>query len=260
MSNDRRYRKVSERDTFDKEQQRKRCKIDSLHETKGLKVLSPPACTSNVEKTLAEQSPWKSISNCADQQIEKENYNEFPPLTDGNKFDSWYTPQQPIACWADFIEEEESEIARKKNFKKKQRFQRKLNLCDDDDTKRQSKKMKERKPILTDEHRLAQRQKQIDYGKNTVAYGRYVMQKPRHCRSVEDPKTPDKFQVCSTRSWTGQVRCWRIKLHEWDPPNPMHGHGSSIFDLVSQSNNHDDVNSDMRSSTSSSQSEDFSET
>ena len=204
--------------------------IYSLHETKGLKVLSPPTCTSNVEKTSTEQSPWKSISNCADQQIEKENYNEFPPLTDGNIFDSRfvnksidppcsqqrqhtdskdlsrYTPQQPIACWADFIEEEESEIARKKNFKKKQRcihlviflspinnkivwsqkffsilrFQRKLNLCDDDDTKRQSKKMKERKPILTDEHRLAQRQKQIDYGKNTVAYGRYVMQKPRY--------------------------------------------------------------------------------
>lgn len=61
-----------------------------------------------------------------------------------------------------------------------------------------------------------------------------ILQLCSHCRSVEDPKTPDKFQVCSTRSWTGQVRCWRIKLHEWDPPNPMHGHGSSIFDLVSQ--------------------------
>lgn len=48
---------------------------------------------------------------------------------------------------------------------------------------------------------------------------------------MEDPKTPDKFQICSTRSWTGQVRCWRRKLHEWDPPS---GEKDDIFALVSK--------------------------
>ena len=31
------------------------------------------------------------------------------------------------------------------------------------------------------------------------------------------PKTPNKFQVCSKRSWDGQVRKWRRQLHLFDP-------------------------------------------
>jgi hypothetical protein len=31
------------------------------------------------------------------------------------------------------------------------------------------------------------------------------------------PRTPDKNQQCSKRSWDGQVRKWRRALHQWDP-------------------------------------------
>ena len=40
----------------------------------------------------------------------------------------------------------------------------------------------------------------------------------RFNRMKEHPRTPDKMQGCSKRSWDGQVRKWRRMLHSWDPP------------------------------------------
>jgi len=74
------------------------------------------------------------------------------------------------------------------------------------------------RPRETDEKRLAARQKQIDYGKNTVGYARYCELVPRDKRRPEDPRTPDKYRVCSKRSWDGQIRKWRRALHKYDPP------------------------------------------
>lgn len=85
---------------------------------------------------------------------------------------------------------------------------------------------------MTDPHKLQQRQKQIDIGKNTLSYGRYTSAVPREQRTKEDPNTPDKFQVCSTRSWVGQVKLWRRKLHVWDPPSEGL---EDLFSLTSQS-------------------------
>jgi len=34
----------------------------------------------------------------------------------------------------------------------------------------------------------------------------------------KDPQTPDKYQLCSKRSWDGQISRWRRLLHEYDPP------------------------------------------
>ena len=39
---------------------------------------------------------------------------------------------------------------------------------------------------------LARRQKQIDYGKNSVAYDNYVNKVPKDKRSFNFPRTPDK--------------------------------------------------------------------
>jgi histone RNA hairpin-binding protein len=63
----------------------------------------------------------------------------------------------------------------------------------------------------TDPHRLAQRQKQVDIGKNTRAYARYCELVPKHRRrwfgkKPVDPRTPDISQICSKRAFDGQVQ------------------------------------------------------
>lgn len=73
----------------------------------------------------------------------------------------------------------------------------------------------------TDSKKLASRQKQIDYGKNTTGYMLYTAQVPRNQRKRGDhPWTPNKYQLCSKRSWDGQVRKWRRALHKFDPNEP----------------------------------------
>lgn len=39
-------------------------------------------------------------------------------------------------------------------------------------------------------------------------------------RTKQHPKTPNKYQQCSKRSWDGQIRKWRRMLHAFDPPSP----------------------------------------
>jgi len=69
----------------------------------------------------------------------------------------------------------------------------------------------------SDPHRLSQRQKQITYGYRTLGYLRFRLLVPRDKRRKEHPRTPRKEQICSKRSWDGQVKKWRRELHKWDP-------------------------------------------
>eukprot|EP00983_Pelagomonas_calceolata_P070205 1150692-Pelagomonas_calceolata.AAC.1 len=57
-----------------------------------------------------------------------------------------------------------------------------------------------------EKQRLAQRQKQVDFGKNTIGYQRYIQQVPKHRRRFRDPATPDIHKDVSKRSFEGQVR------------------------------------------------------
>eukprot|EP00736_Rhodelphis_marinus_P005347 Rmarinus@m.11289 len=103
----------------------------------------------------------------------------------------------------------------------------------------------------TDELRLKQREKQLVYGKSTEGYKRYLEKIPKTKRSKSDPKTPDKHQVCSKRSWDGQVRKWRRLLHDFDP-EPK---GTPCDEVVNtpttpESTNHDDKDDALSESTS----------
>ncbi|GLI71725.1 hypothetical protein VaNZ11_017031 [Volvox africanus] len=79
-----------------------------------------------------------------------------------------------------------------------------------------------KQPIASlDPHRLAQRQKQIDYGKNTIGYQRYLQQVPKDRRRRKgeqwlDPVTPDIHQNISKRCFDGQIKVWRRALHKYD--------------------------------------------
>ena len=45
-------------------------------------------------------------------------------------------------------------------------------------------------PLETDTVRVEQRQKQVDFGRNTLGYRAYLDAVPRHMRKKTDPSTP----------------------------------------------------------------------
>lgn len=87
----------------------------------------------------------------------------------------------------------------------------------------------------TDPRRLEQRQKQIDYGKNTVGYQAYLTAIPKNKRRRENPKTPNKHQSCSKRSWDGQIRKWRRSLHLYDPAGTVVEDDITMEDAMDES-------------------------
>uniref|UniRef100_A0A8D8R730 Histone RNA hairpin-binding protein n=1 Tax=Cacopsylla melanoneura TaxID=428564 RepID=A0A8D8R730_9HEMI len=71
----------------------------------------------------------------------------------------------------------------------------------------------------TDTSVLLRRQKQIDFGKNTVGYDRYCQLVKKEERTKDHPKTPPRELKYSRRAWDGLIKSWRSRLHFWDPPN-----------------------------------------
>jgi len=67
----------------------------------------------------------------------------------------------------------------------------------------------------TNKRRLETRQRQIDIGMNTPGYQRFIQLVPHPTKG--HPQIPNKLQVCSKRSWDGQIRKWRRMLHLYDP-------------------------------------------
>ncbi|XP_039282329.1 YTH domain-containing protein 1 isoform X2 [Nilaparvata lugens] len=82
----------------------------------------------------------------------------------------------------------------------------------------------------TDPLVLSRRQKQIDYGKNTVGYDRYIASVPKRERDKNHPQTPPMHLQYSRRAWDGLIKIWRKRLHFWDPPSEGGGDPALLED------------------------------
>jgi histone RNA hairpin-binding protein len=73
-----------------------------------------------------------------------------------------------------------------------------------------------------DARRLEQRQKQIDIGKNSIAYDRYLREVPKYTRDhskrlTEHPVTPNKSLKYGKRQWDGKNGTYRLPICVYYP-------------------------------------------
>ncbi|XP_057305953.1 histone RNA hairpin-binding protein-like isoform X3 [Hydractinia symbiolongicarpus] len=176
------------------------------------------------------------------------NIDEYPELKyTVEHFESYtsYTPKNSSPSssasksWGDIMEDEDrrqNERSRSQGNRSEARRKMPLSEVNSNQFPKRYEHVKSRaiaKPIETDEKRLSTRQRQIDIGKNTEGYRKYVAEVTRRERTKDHPWTPNKFTVCSTRSWSGIMRIWRRKLHFWDPPSLVAQNENSFCNIPS---------------------------
>ena len=76
-----------------------------------------------------------------------------------------------------------------------------------------------------------------------MGYQRYIAAVPKNTRKAHDekhPVTPNMKKKCSKRSWDGQVKIWRRRLHFWDPEDDSKKEEKKLTDsdALMESNGH----------------------
>jgi len=78
-------------------------------------------------------------------------------------------------------------------------------------------RVKPKDQIELTETQILKRQAQINLGKSTQGYKKYLIAVPKkHRRSKKHPKTPDVHDRISKRRFDGKIRAWRRSLHDFD--------------------------------------------
>lgn len=129
--------------------------------------------------------------------------------------------------WGDILEELEVQTKELNEYVEKVTLKYKID------------KEKLMKSTESDAECLRKRQKQINFGKVTPEYQRYIAAVDKHKREVYHPRTPNKFRRCSRRKFDGLVKKWRKALHVWDEnPEALKDFKFSIADS-------DEMNKDL---------------
>ncbi|KAL0211010.1 hypothetical protein P9112_009308 [Eukaryota sp. TZLM1-RC] len=70
--------------------------------------------------------------------------------------------------------------------------------------------------VESDRIKIKWRQRQIQYGKSTPGYARYLQEVPKHLRQPHHPKTPPLDLKISKKKWGYMCSMWRRALHTYD--------------------------------------------
>ncbi|GAB0095085.1 Histone RNA hairpin-binding protein [Sergentomyia squamirostris] len=139
--------------------------------------------------------------------IERRNEEKFEKLVKEEKIKTPFKRRLS----GDSDHEEEKNGTESKRMKDSERTRTASSSSGSTNNSSKPKKEYEKDPEI-----LNRRQKQIDFGKNTIGYDNYINQVPKEERKTTDPRTPQKNIKYSRRAWDGLIKQWRKQLHAFD--------------------------------------------